>query len=170
MYRLTLSENASKHLSAQLPATSVRRVYRWGNLWGILQNGEWIVEERNQIQSEPYLLEEVKRLPVHAPPPAIDDVWEEECIQVGDMEYNGSLLSVCLPGAILKQWCAKQGLPVPVVSDSVFSVVPNKPVHATSLQTKPAQTKPQPHSKPQPQYQTKHHFKQSKPGTCYIVD
>ena len=166
MYRLTLADNGSKHLPTQLPVPSVRRVYRWGNLWGTLQNGEWSVEERKQVQVEPYILEEVTRLPLHAPPPTIDDVWDEECIRVGDMEWNGSLLSVCLPGTILKQWCAKQGLLVPAISDSPFSVPPSKPVEMKSLpQTKPhAQTKP--HSHPH----TKSHFKQTKPGTCYIVD
>lgn len=177
MYRLTLSENAAKHLPAQLPASSVRRVYRWGNLWGILHNGEWSVEERKQVQVEPYLLEEVTRLPLHAPPPAVDDVWDEEWIRVGDMEWNGTLLSVCLPGTILKQWCVKQGLPVHAsISDSVsvstssFSVPPSKLVEMKP----PTYSKPhgysKPYTKPHSQPHTKPHFKHSKPGTCYIMD
>jgi hypothetical protein len=167
MYRLLVSENVERFLPASLPAPTIRRTYRWGTMWGILESGTWKAEERKQIQTDPYILEEIIPFPnIHAPPPLVDDVWEEEIRRMGDIEYNGAFVSVCLPGGILKKWCSQQSLPVPSVSDSLQTSQPPQPLpsqlpRSSKLPDKKYTTQ---------SYQThKPHSKPFKPK-CFIED
>lgn len=126
LFRLTLTGSAastwisnqskqSKQSKVALPAPTTRRMYRWGTLWGILGGPNnptgWMVERRTQHQSDLHLLESVERYSdISAPPSQVDDVWDEEVIAIGDVEYTG-FVSVCLPASVLHQWCIRQGLP-----------------------------------------------------------
>ncbi len=123
MYRLTLFQIPKNCLPSQLPEPTIRRTYRWGTMWGIFQNGQWTVEKRKQIQMDSYLLEEVTQCSqVQAPPPVVDDVWDEEIVSVNEMEYNGATISVILPSIILKKWCSKYALAIPDIPDGTIPV------------------------------------------------
>jgi hypothetical protein len=148
-------------------------------MWGILEQGVWRAEQRVQIQTDPYILEEViPYASCHAPPPTVDDIWEEEIVRVGDLEYNGSFVTVCLPGTILKQWCIKQNLPVPSIPDSMPSVTPQLllPKPQSLPQSLPKQQHNKPYTKQYPNSQKLHttnrNMQSSRPfkPKCFIED
>ena len=119
------------HLDSTLKPIQ-RRIYRWGDMWGILMNDKWTVERRTMVESDP-LLEKVERFPsVHTAPFKVDDVWDEEVyVREDGLEMNG-LSSICLPSHALKQWSLKNNIPVSkslesyTVSDPVVHVSPPK--------------------------------------------
>ena len=120
LLRLTFSSvatNTSQPSQSQ-PVKHRRRVYRWGEMWGILDHdGSWRVEERRTVHETdaPFvLLEEVRLQSVSAPPLHVDDVWEEEVAIVGDLEDHGDLLSICLPDRVLMAWAKQKGITLPV--------------------------------------------------------
>jgi hypothetical protein len=125
MYRLTLDREQSdawiaKHVPS-FPASQSRRIYRWGDMWGILTKDVWSVEKRHFVQANP-LIERIESVnTLHAPPITVDDVWDEEFITIQDTEYTG-LVSVCLPGPIMNQWCTKHAIEVPTLHSPLDSI------------------------------------------------
>jgi hypothetical protein len=91
------------------------RIYRWGDLWGILAGQEWRVERRIPLSSE---VEQIELVDVHAPPPRVDDLWEEDVYEFEDgSEWNGLHTFVGSPEAA-KKWCLKSGILFPNVNMS----------------------------------------------------
>jgi hypothetical protein len=103
LYRITLA-------SPRKPGTPVkRRVYRWGDMWGFLTGSEWVVERRTPVKGSEYL-EVVERCSIHAPPPQVDDVWDEEVILMEDgSEWNG-LWSLCDDANTVSKWCSRHSI------------------------------------------------------------
>ncbi len=112
MFRLTIQPFvAAKQLTQPTTAMQKRRIYRWGDMWGILglEKGLWYVERRRRIHEEEGIcLESVEFMPIQAPPPSVDDVWNEEFYDEGGHVWNG-LVSVCFPSAAMIGWCSKHG-------------------------------------------------------------
>ncbi len=181
-YRITLNSELahtwkSKHTLSDV--TTIRRIYRWGAFWGILnlKTNEWTVETREALVMQPYLLEKVQFHTIQAPPPTVDDIWEEEIQSQGKTVWNGELVTVCLSGEELKKWCSQESLELPegleIDCNSVGQIESSFP--------KPKQ--PTPSSKYQnqnynqnrnryPNGNSKHSFTHQRPmgGKCFIED
>jgi hypothetical protein len=99
-FRITLSDSP-----ALVGNTQKRRVYRWGNMWGILTGSDWYVERRTLLSTTP-MVEAVERLDIHAPPPHVDDIWEEEVVLKDGTEWNG-LLSFTGTAQAVQNWYVK---------------------------------------------------------------
>ena len=164
LYRITLSGSLSEAWNSKHAPSGgkeVQRIYRWGQNWGILSKkmNEWHVETREQILTSPYLLEKVTEYDIQAPPPTIDDVWEEEILKKEKVVWNGSLVSICLPGSELKSWCKKEFLEIP----ECLSSIEETPFGSSNLVKNPNPNKA---SKPN----TNHKFSHTHVRKCYIED
>jgi hypothetical protein len=119
MFRLTLSNKQSdvwvqKHPDILLSKPQKCRIYRWGTMWGILDQG-WSVEQRILLDypDEVGLLEYVVSCTADVPY-QVDDVWEETYFAEDSVRMNG-LVSVCLNASDLQKWCRDHDMPVPVL-------------------------------------------------------
>ena len=103
MFRLSISgpvaENCMKRNGAPVRSEWVR-IYRWGDMWGMM-GAEWVVESRHQLAhtidaANMVLLEEIREEnAIQSPPYDIDDVWDQEIIKDGSIEYGNM---VCIQG------------------------------------------------------------------------
>jgi hypothetical protein len=130
---------------ASTVAPQVRRVYRWGPMWGLLSlagTRTWVSEKRSVIaENAEGVLESVKRSTYRSPDVHVDDVWDEEVVYPDTLsEYNG-LLSVCGTAEEVRGWCLKYELPVPADIPASVNVA-----QAMSL----------PHHHPKPQQYQQH--------------
>jgi hypothetical protein len=114
MYRITCSEEISEGYRSkiELPEPLKRRVYRFGTLWGILEDGKWICERRVPIlQNAEYIVEACTSHQCDVLPKEIDDLWEEEYVPLSKgIEYTG-LLKVHGDYKTVLEILATQGLP-----------------------------------------------------------
>jgi hypothetical protein len=137
-FRVTLSD-----VPALVGKTQKRRIYRWGDMWGILTGPDWLVERRTILSTTP-MIEAVERLDIQAPPPRVDDIWEEEVVLGDGTEWNG-LLSFMGNAHAVQNWYVK---------------TTNKRLDV-----------PLPHSDASvPRGQKQEHQKISRPTKCLIVD
>ncbi len=168
LYRITLSGSLSEAWNSKHAPSGgkeVQRIYRWEKYWGILSKNEWRVETREPILTSPYLLEKVMEHDIQAPPPTIDDVWEEEILKQEKAVWNGSILSICLPGSEMKSWCKKELLEIPECLSSIeeTSFGPSNLVkHPNPNPNSNKVSKPKPN--PNPKFSHTHVRK------CYIED
>ncbi len=102
MYRLTISGSLPTTLPTPLQYNGKKiwqRVYRWNNVWGIYNPSNeweksWITEKREFIHyikqnNNELLLENVEQLAnSYAPPPIVDDLWEEQVVIDNDNTNN----------------------------------------------------------------------------------
>ncbi len=177
-YRITLNNELAKiwkskhHLS---DSTDIRRIYRWVNFWGILnlKTNEWTVETREQLSTHPYLLEKVQFHTIQAPPPAVDDIWEEEIQMDGKTVWNGGLVTVCLSGAELKAWCSQESLELPEGLEIEIGTQPpmqkqeTHAVHQTKYNGNKFQNK---YQNSQNFHKNNKSFQKPQGGKCFIED
>ena len=130
MFRFTFSEEISsnwwkKHTATtatpdKTSAPTMRRIYRWGSMWGSLElpkGGAWAAEKRTALSESPQGVLESVVVQTHLLPPVhVDDMWEEEVVSlVSTAEYNG-LVSVFGTQTAIEAWCKHADLPVPPLS------------------------------------------------------
>lgn len=118
MFRLTLSGPVPFRTNSN-PIT--QSVYRWGDRWGILREGDWAkrwtVEVRNPLVYETVgdnsmLLESVRILTdVAGPPVHLDDFWKEE-VEVDGGITRGALVSILGTAAEIQEFCEKVRIPL----------------------------------------------------------
>lgn len=131
-YRLTFTESVSKQWWEQFKGNKqpfVRRIYRWGSYWGILDLNTsssvsvptnmrslrpWVTEKRVAItETSAYILESIESCDTKTPPSHIDDCWDEECVNIENIaEYSG-LLSVSGLWHDISNWCLKHNVHIP---------------------------------------------------------
>lgn len=127
MFRLTVSGAPvsafhAKHSSA--PRTTLR-VYKWGDTTGHFVAGApwdraWVAEARAPVAHGPTaVLESVTPVVCDAPPPTVDDLWEEEVVVSGSV-IAGNTLSIAGNGSTLMEFVRKAGITLPpAVSDAL---------------------------------------------------
>lgn len=116
MYRLTLQNNGS------LPAGDhvMVRTYKWGDIVGTFVPGAkyeaaWRAERRTQVvAAADGLLESVTPLPDAAPPPTVDDVYEEESVVAADKNCIWNRL-ITITGTLfeIQNTARRSGLRIP---------------------------------------------------------
>ena len=94
--------------------TTWRRIYRWEDKWGILTGDVWNTEVREAVASDEdkYLLETIHSLPIHAPPPSVDDVWEEE-VHILPYGTCGNVLTIRGTLSEIKRICSSNNIAIP---------------------------------------------------------
>ena len=102
MFRVTLSGKIARDYvqkAKQNPnmETGYMRVYKWDNKCGELWNGNWKCEARrfkaeDTLDGNSIMLEETYDVNVNVPPFEIDDLWDEEYIQVGNVRCGNVLV------------------------------------------------------------------------------
>ena len=102
MFRVTLSGKIARDYvqkAKQDPkrTTGYMRVYKWDNKCGELWNGNWKCEARRfkadqTLDGNSIMLEETYNVPTNVPPFDIDDLWDEEYIQVGNVRCGNVLV------------------------------------------------------------------------------
>ena len=124
MYALTIGKAVCDTLSTP---TVWRRVYRWEDKWGFLRGDVWNAETRTHVASdgENYLLETVVPYPTNAPPPVVDDMWEEE---VHMMPYGTWCNVRVIYGTLseIKRICSSNNVSLPRAIASYVDVTPHK--------------------------------------------
>ena len=124
MYALTIGKAVCDTLSTP---TVWRRVYRWEDKWGFLRGDVWNAETRTHVASdgENYLLETVVPYPTNAPPPVVDDMWEEE---VHMMPYGtwGNVRVIYGTLSEIKRICSSNNVSLPRAITSYVDVTPHK--------------------------------------------
>ncbi len=150
MYRITYSEEISEGYRSkiELPEFNTkRRVYRWGTLWGILEDGKWICERRVPIlQTAEYIVEVCTSHQCDVLPNEVDDLWEEEYVPLSKgIEYTG-LLKVYGDSKTVLEILATHGLPsltLPALPSSALPSTPHAPSTKSIQPTHPTHsTKP----------------------------
>ena len=128
MYALTIGKAVCDTLSTP---TVWRRVYRWEDKWGFLRGDVWNAETRTHVASdgENYLLETVVPYPTNAPPPVVDDMWEEE---VHMMPYGtwGNVRVIYGTLSEIKRICSSNNVSLPRAITSYVDVTPHKETKA----------------------------------------
>ncbi len=144
MYRITYSEEISHDYRSKIelpPATLKRRVYRFGTLWGILEDGKWTCERRVPIlQTAEYIVEACTVYQCDVLPKEVDDLWEEEYVPLSKgIEYTG-LLKVYGDSKTVLEILATHGLPsltlpaLPSTPSTQTGVPSVKPTHYNNNQ------------------------------------
>jgi uncharacterized membrane protein YgcG len=114
-YRVSASDSVSKEwynhpATAPTVEAQKRRIYRWGDMWGILDGHDFSVEKRTVVhQSEAYQVERCELQAVYVPL-RVDDIWEEEVLCLPNIEFNGLLTIVGNAGTI-RECLRMHGLP-----------------------------------------------------------
>lgn len=128
MYRLTIPSK-SQHRPDAHP--KLRRVYRWGEHWGVLMDGGWSVERRrhlSDLSSDAIVVDEIQHVDLSAPPLQVEDVWDEEVFQEekgGVLQtFDGNLLSVLGTAEALGKWCVAANLSCPPLPASKTQTLP----------------------------------------------
>lgn len=102
--------SSSQQPSLTKAAVKRHRVYRWGHLWGILAGNDWRVERRTPLSDQ---VEKVELLEIQAPPPLVDDIWEEDVYHLEDgSEWNG-IHTFTGSYSAAQKWCSKAGIVIP---------------------------------------------------------
>jgi hypothetical protein len=118
MYYLTIRDPIAFRSTLTSP-TIWRRVYRWEDKWGYQQANDWHALTRKTVATdgEKYVLESVTPYPTHAPPPDVDDVWEEE-IHVLPYGSCGNVLEIQGTLSEIQNICATHKISLPSVITS----------------------------------------------------
>ena len=130
MLRLTVSGPlVATYRAGRTPSkTTTQTVYRWGNHWGFLRDGDWaqrwVVEIREPVAHETVggtttLLETVRLGDETAPPLDIDDQWKEDV--EGDahgVSAVGASLSFQGTPEELRAFCETHRIPFPSADKS----------------------------------------------------
>ena len=121
MYSLTIQP--ANEFRDKLTTPKVwRRIYRWEDKWGILHGDNWRAEIRKTVATdgEKFILEAVTPYFTYAPPPDVDDVWEEE---VHILPYGACGNVLTIQGTLLEiqKICATNRIPLP---SAITSYVP----------------------------------------------
>jgi hypothetical protein len=130
MLRLTVSGPvAASYRAGRKPSkTTTQTVYRWGNCWGFLRDGDWAqrwtVEVRTPVAQEivggtSTLLETVLPGVDVAPPMELDDQWKEE-VEWDERGVSAVGASLALQGTPeeLRAFCETQRIPFPSADKS----------------------------------------------------
>jgi hypothetical protein len=161
MYSLTI-QNATEFREKLTTPKVWRRVYRWEDKWGILRADDWRAEIRHVVASdgEKYLLESVTPYPTSAPPPDVDDVWEEE---IHTLPYGTCGNVLVIQGTLLEiqNICTSNKLSLPPVITSYMRQVKEQP-----NDTRSANRGYRPHNRGRGRGQTTRPTK----NVCLIID
>jgi hypothetical protein len=121
MYRLTVSGpfvNTFHAKHSGKPRTTLR-VYKWGDATGQFAVGApkwdsaWIAETRTPVaHGSTAILESVTPLACDAPPPTVDDLWEEEVVLAGPV-IAGNTLSIAGNETTLQEFVRNAGISLP---------------------------------------------------------
>ena len=134
MLRLTVSGPiVATYRAGRTPSkTTTQTVYRWGNRWGFLRDGDWAqrwsVDVREPVAYETVggtttLLETVHTCEEVAPPMDLDDQWKE------DVEWDargvsavGASLSIQGTPEELRAFCETHRIPFPSADKSASKI------------------------------------------------
>jgi hypothetical protein len=158
MFRLTLDDALVMQFRKVHGDPAWARVYKWEDktaifLPGLKYEDLWICEQRTLLaHGNNYVLEAVTPLTCTAPPPIVDDIWEEE------VHYNGNIIisnlySIVGNAKIILETCDRFGLStevmktlqarmqtvLPSIQGSVTTDLPLRPVSREHLSLKQPQ-------------------------------
>lgn len=96
---------------------SFRRIYRWGNFWGIIENYLYHTVKRTFIaettdEQSRFNLELEEPAQIQSPPLLCDDIWDEEYVEHTRGICNG-LLTIVGTMKDIKMWCRTAHINVP---------------------------------------------------------
>ena len=113
MYAFTVGCAQAFRETLKIP-TTWRRIYRWEDKWGILTGDAWNAEIREAVvfEGEKYLLETIHPQPIHAPPPSVDDIWEEE-VHILPYGTCGNVLTIRGTLSEIKHICSSNKIAIP---------------------------------------------------------
>jgi hypothetical protein len=175
MFRLTLDGSLVTHFRKVCGGPTIwARVYKWEDktaifLPGLKYEDSWIGEQRTPLaHGNNYLLEAVTPLMCTAPPPIVDDIWEEEVECIGNVILSNlysivgnakTILETCdrfgVSCEVMKTLQALPQMAVPSIQGSVTRDLPLRPVSREHLPLK----------QPQPlQHHRSSHYLSKHPG------
>ena len=134
MYRLTVSGpfvNTFHAKHSGKPRTTLR-VYKWGDATGQFAVGApkwdsaWIAETRTPVaHGSTAILESVTPLACDAPPPTVDDLWEEEVVLAGPV-IAGNTLSIAGNETTLQEFVRNAGISLPTAVAEALTLLRGK--------------------------------------------
>lgn len=150
MFRISLDGPlAATYFSKQLAGSrSYMRVYKWGDKTGYFLQGAkwesaWIAEQRVLAAHAPHaLLESVTPLSIEAPPPTVDDIWEEEVVTSKNC-ICGNILTLAGTGEELLEWLDRERIALPAAIRAVLDAAPKTKAPAAEPKA-PAPTRAEP--------------------------
>jgi hypothetical protein len=134
MLRLTVSGPlVATYRAGRTPSkTTTQTVYRWGNHWGFLRDGDWaerwVVEVREPVAYETVggttaLLETVLPGGETAPPIALDDQWKEDVEwDAREVSAVGASLSIQGTPEEVRAFCETHRIPFPSADKSASKI------------------------------------------------
>ena len=115
MYRLTVSGPITTQVLKQIRTGKPIwiRMYRWANKWGeyTKETDEWTCEIRRDLayvktDEDQAVLEKVEQIDITTPPFQLDDMWEEEVFQQGNVRC-GNLFVITGTNEEIQTLCEK---------------------------------------------------------------